>query len=114
MVAKLKPDVFVNTNPFLEAMYKERLSHKGYSDKIALSINDKKYNVNSKDIENILDGKGDLFKKRTLWEFVRDLFPGSHIKEVKGLIYEFVTKVDNKAEVFDKIKSLAKKEQQWR
>lgn len=114
MVAKLKPDVFVNTNPFLETMYKERLSHKGYSDKIALSINDKKYNVNSKDIENILDGKGDLFKKRTLWEFVRDLFPGSHIKEVKGLIYEFVTKVDNKAEVFDKIKSLAKKEQQWR
>ncbi|EMV0315118.1 type III effector [Escherichia coli] len=114
MVAKLKPDVFVNTNPFLEAMYKERLSHKGYSDKIALSINDKKYNVNSKDIENILDGKGNLFKKRTLWEFVRDLFPGSHIKEVKGLIYEFVTKVDNKAEVFDKIKSLAKKEQQWR
>ncbi|EQA8278941.1 type III effector [Escherichia coli] len=114
MVAKLKPDVFVNTNSFLEAMYKERLSHKGYSDKIALSINDKKYNVNSKDIENILDGKGDLFKKRTLWEFVRDLFPGSHIKEVKGLIYEFVTKVDNKAEVFDKIKSLAKKEQQWR
>ncbi|EJV4781931.1 type III effector, partial [Shigella dysenteriae] len=65
------------------------------------------------DIENILDGKGDLFKKRTLWEFVRDLFPGSHIKEIKGLIYEFVTKVDNKAEVFDKIKSLAKKEQQW-
>ncbi|HAW3353054.1 TPA: type III effector, partial [Escherichia coli] len=55
----------------------------------------------------------DLFKKRTLWEFVRDLFPGSHIKEIKGLIYEFVTKVDNKAEVFDKIKSLAKKEQQW-
>ncbi len=25
MVAKLKPDVFVNTNPFLEAMYKEGL-----------------------------------------------------------------------------------------
>ena len=114
MVAKLKPDVLFNTNPFLEAMNKERLNHKGYCDKIALSINDKKYNVNSKDIENILDGKGDLFKKRTLWEFVRDLFPGSHIKEVKGLIYEFVTKVDNKAEVFDKIKSLAKIEQQWR
>ena len=114
MAVKLKPDVFVNTNPFLEAMNKEKLNHKGYCDKIALSINDKKYNVNSKDIENILDGKGDLFKKRTLWEFVRDLFPGSHIKEVKGLIYEFVTKVDNKAEVFDKIKSLAKIEQQWR
>ena len=114
MVAKLKPDVFVNTNPFLEAMNKERLNHKGYCDKIAVSINNKKYNVNSKDIENILDGKEDLFKKRTLWEFVRDLFLGSHIKEVKGLIYEFVTKVDNKAEVFDKIKSLAKIEQQWR
>ena len=114
MAVKLKPDVFVNTNPFLDAMNKERLNHKGYSDKIAVSINNKKYNVNSKDIENILNGKGDLFKKRTLWEFVRDLFPGSHIKEVKGLIYEFVTKVDNKAEVFDKIKSLAKIEQQWR
>ncbi|ELS5534976.1 type III effector [Escherichia coli] len=114
MAVKLKPDVFVNTNPFLDAMNKERLNHKGYSDKIAVSINNKKYNVNSKDIENILDGKGNLFKKRTLWEFVRDLFPGSHIKEVKGLIYEFVTKVDNKAEVFDKIKSLAKIEQQWR
>lgn len=114
MAVKLKPDVFVNTNPFLEAMNKEKLNHKGYCDKIAVSINNKKYNVNSKDIENILDGKGDLFKKRTLWEFVRDLFPGSHIKEVKDLIYEFVTKVDNKAEVFDKIKSLAKIEQQWR
>ncbi|HBB0316444.1 type III effector [Escherichia coli] len=114
MAVKLKPDVFVNTNPFLDAMNKERLNHKGYSDKIAVSINNNKYNVNSKDIENILDGKGDLFKKRTLWEFVRDLFPGSHIKEVKVLIYEFVTKVDNKAEVFDKIKSLAKIEQQWR
>ncbi|AXO82700.1 TPA: type III effector [Escherichia coli] len=114
MAVKLKPDFFVNTNPFLEAMNKERLNHKGYCDKIAVSINNKKYNINSKDIENILDGKGDLFKKRTLWEFVRDLFPGSHIKEVKGLIYEFVTKVDNKAEVFDKIKSLAKIEQQWR
>lgn len=50
MVAKLKPSVLINTNPFLEAMNKERLNHKGYCDKIALSINDKKYNVNSKDI----------------------------------------------------------------
>ncbi|HDP6910175.1 type III effector [Escherichia coli] len=114
MVAKLKPSVLINTNPFLEVINNEKFNHKGYSDKIALSINKKKYNVNSKDIENILDGKGGLFKKRTLWEFVCDLFPGSHIKEVKGLIYEFVTKVDNKAEVFDKIKSLAILEQQWR
>lgn len=65
-------------------MNKEGLSHKGYSDKIALSINDKKYNVNSKDIENILDGKGDLFKKRTLWEFVRDLFPALILKKSKA------------------------------
>lgn len=89
-------------------MNKERLNHKGYCDKIALSINDKKYNVNSKDIENILDGKGDLFKNVHCGSLFA-IFPGSHIKEVKGLIYEFVTKVDNKAEVFDKIKSLAKK-----
>ncbi len=42
MAVKLKPDVFVNTNPFLDAMNKERLNHKGYSDKIAVSINNKK------------------------------------------------------------------------
>lgn len=84
MVAKLKPSVLINTNPFLESMNKERLSHKGYSDKIALSINDKKYNINSKDIENILDGKGDLFKKRTLWEFVRDFFPVLILKKSKA------------------------------
>ncbi len=30
MVAKLKPSVLINTNPFLEAMNKERLNHKGY------------------------------------------------------------------------------------
>ncbi|VDA89036.1 hypothetical protein BANRA_02938 [Escherichia coli] len=89
-------------------MNKERLNHKGYCDKIALSINDKKYNVNSKDIENILDGKGIYLKTYTVGVCSRS-FPGSHIKEVKGLIYEFVTKVDNKAEVFDKIKSLAKR-----
>ena len=45
MVAKLKPDVLFNTNPFLEAMNKERLNHKGYCDKIAVSINNKKYTV---------------------------------------------------------------------
>ncbi len=94
-------------------MNKERLNHKGYSDKIAVSINNKKYNVNSKDIENILDGKGIYLKTYAVGVCPRS-FPGSHIKEVKGLIYEFVTKVDNKAEVFDKIKSLAKIEQQWR
>ena len=45
MAVKLKADVFVNTNPFLEAMNKERLNHKGYCDKIAVSINNKKYNT---------------------------------------------------------------------
>ena len=34
MAVKLKPDFFVNTNPFLEAMNKERLNHKGYCDKL--------------------------------------------------------------------------------
>lgn len=65
-------------------MNKERVYYKGYSDKIAVSINNKKYNVNSKDIENILDGKRDLFKKRTLWEFVRDLFPALILKKLKA------------------------------
>ena len=43
MAVKLKPDVFVNTNPFLEAMNKERLNHKGYCDKIAVSIINKNH-----------------------------------------------------------------------
>lgn len=84
MVAKLKPSVLINTNPFLEAMNKERLNHKGYCDKIALSINDNKYNVNSKDIENILDGKGDLFKKRTLWSLFAIFFPVLILKKSKA------------------------------
>ena len=64
-------------------------------------------------MKNILDGKGDLFKNVRCGS-LSAIFSPAHIKEVKGLIYEFVTKVDNKAEVFDKIKSLAKIEQQWR
>ncbi|EHL0991592.1 type III effector, partial [Escherichia coli] len=113
MVAKLRSDVLINTNPFSEVK-NEKHKHNGYSDKVTLDINNKKYDVNFKDIENILDGNGVLFKKRTLWEFIRDLFPGSHIKQVKSLIYEFVTKNDNKAEMFKNIKSLAKVEEQWR
>ncbi len=84
MVAKLKPDVFVNTNPFLEAMNKERLNHKGYCDKIALSINNKKYNVNSKDIENILDGKGDLFKNVRFGSLYAIFFPALILKKLRA------------------------------
>lgn len=113
MVAKLRSDVLINTNPFSEVK-NEKHKHNGYSDKVTLDINNKKYDVNFKDIENILDGNGALFKKRTLWEFILDLFPGSNIKQVKAFIYEFVTKNDNKAEMFKNIKSLAKTEEQWR
>lgn len=84
MAVKLKPDVFVNTNPFLEAMNKERLNHKGYSDKIAVSINNKKYNVNSKDIENILDGKGDLFKNVRCGSLSAIFFPALILKKLKA------------------------------
>lgn len=84
MAVKLKPDVFVNTNPFLEAMNKERLNHKGYCDKIAVSINNKKYNVNSKDIENILDGKGDLFKNVRCGSLSAIFFPALILKKLKA------------------------------
>lgn len=84
MAVKLKADVFVNTNPFLEAMNKERLNHKGYCDKIAVSINNKKYNVNSKDIENILDGKGDLFKNVRCGSLSAIFFPALILKKLKA------------------------------
>lgn len=84
MAVKLKPDVFVNTNPFLEAMNKEKLNHKGYCDKIAVSINNKKYNVNSKDIENILDGKGDLFKNVRCGSLSAIFFPALILKKLKA------------------------------
>lgn len=84
MAVKLKPDVFVNTNPFLEAMNKERLNHKGYCDKIAVSINKKKYTINSKDIENILDGKGDLFKNVRCGSLSAIFFPALILKKLKA------------------------------
>lgn len=84
MAVKLKPDFFVNTNPFLEAMNKERLNHKGYCDKIAVSINNKKYNINSKDIENILDGKGDLFKNVRCGSLSAIFFPALILKKLKA------------------------------
>lgn len=84
MAVKLKPDVFVNTNPFLEAMNKEKLNHKGYCDKIAVSINNKKYNVNSKDIENILDGKGIYLKNVRCGSLSAIFFPALILKKLKA------------------------------
>lgn len=84
MVAKLKPDVLFNTNPFLEAMNKERLNHKGYCDKIALSINDKKYNVNSKDIEIFLMAKGIYLKNVHCGSLFAIFFPALILKKSKA------------------------------
>ena len=55
-----------------------------YSGKIGLSLDDVgKYSVTHKDITNILAGDSQSFLKRSLWEFILDLFPMSHIKEAK-------------------------------
>lgn len=56
---------------------------------------------------------GHYLKTYTVGVYSRS-FPGSNIKQVKAFIYEFVTKNDNKAEMFKNIKSLAKTEEQWR
>ncbi|HAP5907596.1 TPA: type III effector protein [Escherichia coli] len=73
-----------------------------------------KYSVTHKDITNILAGDSQSFLKRSLWEFILDLFPMSHIKEAKQAIVDFVTKTDDKVEMFNRVKSLADQEQQWR
>ncbi|MDW3423586.1 type III effector protein, partial [Escherichia coli] len=41
-------------------------------------------------------------------------FPMSHIKEAKQAIEDFVTKTDDKVEMFNRVKSLADQDQQWR
>lgn len=38
----------------------------------------------------------------------------SHIKEAKQAIVDFVTKTDDKVEMFNRVKSLADQDQQWR
>ncbi|EFN1895110.1 type III effector protein [Escherichia coli] len=73
-----------------------------------------KYSVTHKDITNILAGDSQSFIKRSLWEFILDLFPMSHIKEAKQAIVDFVTKTDDKVEMFNRVKSLADQDQQWR
>ncbi|MCN6072141.1 type III effector protein, partial [Escherichia coli] len=45
---------------------------------------------------------------------IHDLFPMSHIKEAKQAIVDFVTKTDDKVEMFNRVKSLADQDQQWR
>nr|WP_149019063.1 type III effector protein [Escherichia coli] len=73
-----------------------------------------KYSVTHKDITNILAGDSQSFLKRSLWEFIRDLFPMYHIKEAKQAIINFVTEPGDKVEMFNRIKSLANEDQQWR
>lgn len=103
----------------LTKMPDENLNEKNrtqkYSGKIGLSLDDVgKYSVTHKDITNILAGDSQSFLKRSLWEFILDLFPMSHIKEAKQAIVDFVTKTDDKVEMFNRVKSLADQEQQWR
>ena len=103
----------------LTKMPDENLNEKNrtqkYSGKIGLSVDDVgKYSVTHKDITNILAGDSQSFLKRSLWEFILDLFPMSHIKEAKQAIVDFVTKTDDKVEMFNRVKSLADQDQQWR
>ena len=103
----------------LTKMPDENLNEKNrtqkYSGKIGLSLDDVgKYSVTHKDITNILAGDSQSFLKRSLWEFILDLFPMSHIKEAKQAIVDFVTKTDDKVEMFNRVKSLADQDQQWR
>lgn len=103
----------------LTKMPDENLNEKNrtqkYSGKIGLSLDDVgKYSVTHKDITNILAGDSQSFLKRSLWVFILDLFPMSHIKEAKQAIVDFVTKTDDKVEMFNRVKSLADQDQQWR
>ena len=103
----------------LTKMPDENLNEKNrtqkHSGKIGLSLDDVgKYSVTHKDITNILAGDSQSFLKRSLWEFILDLFPMYHIKEAKQAIVDFVTKTDDKVEMFNRVKSLADQDQQWR
>lgn len=103
----------------LTKMPDENLNEKNrtqkYSGKIGLSVDDVgKYSVTHKDITNILAGDSQSFLKRSLWEFILDLFPMYHIKEAKQAIVDFVTEPGDKVEMFNRVKSLADQDQQWR
>lgn len=103
----------------LTKMPDENLNEKNrtqkYSGKIDLFLDDvDKYSVTHKDITNILAGDSQSFLKRSLWEFILDLFPMYHIKEAKQAIIDFVTETGDKVDIFNRIKSLADQDQQWR
>lgn len=85
------------------------------SEKIDLSVaNVGKYSVTHEDITNIIAGDSQSFLKLTLWEFILNLFPMYHIKEAKETIVDFVTKTDDKAKRFERMKDLAIPEEKWR
>ncbi len=108
-------DKFANLTKIPDENMNEKNRTQKYSGKIGLSVDGVgKYSVTHKDITNILAGDSQSFLKRSLWEFIRDLFPMYHIKEAKQAIINFVTELGDKVEMFNRIKSLANEDQQWR
>lgn len=108
-------DKFANLTKIPDENMNEKNRTQKYSGKIGLSVDGVgKYSVTHKDITNILAGDSQSFLKRSLWEFIRDLFPMYHIKEAKQSIINFVTEPGDKVEMFNRIKSLAAQDQQWR
>lgn len=108
-------DKFATLTKMPDENLNEKNRTKKYSGKIDLYLDDvDKYSVTHKDITNILAGDSQSFLKRSLWEFILDLFPMSHIKEAKQAIVDFVTETGDKVEMFNRIKSLADQDQQWR
>lgn len=108
-------DKFANLTKMPDENLNEKNRTQKYSGKIGLSVDGVgKYSVTHKDITNILAGNSQSFLKRSLWEFIRDLFPMYHINEAKQAIIDFVTEPGDKVEMFNRIKSLADQDQQWR
>lgn len=108
-------DKFANLTKIPDENMNEKNRTQKYSGKIGLSVDGVgKYSVTHKDITNILAGDSQSFLKRSLWEFIRDLFPMYHIKEAKQAIINFVTEPGDKVEMFNRSKSLANEDQQWR
>ncbi|MBY7177097.1 type III effector protein [Escherichia coli] len=108
-------DKFATLNKMPDENLNAKNRTQKYSGKIDLYLDDvDKYSVTHKDITNILAGDSQSFLKRSLWEFILDLFPMYHIKEAKQAIIDFVTETGDKVDIFNRIKSLADQDQQWR
>ncbi|EKY9385644.1 type III effector protein [Escherichia coli] len=108
-------DKFATLNKMPDENLNAKNRTQKYSGKIDLFLDDvDKYSVTHKDITNILAGDSQSFLKRSLWEFILDLFPMYHIKEAKQAIIDFVTETGDKVDIFNRIKSLADQDQQWR